>query len=167
MSDVENINSNNSAVMGGNYALANSINASSVAGWTPIGVNASGTVLNSGNGFTGVFEGLGNTISNLNVSTSTQYSGLFGYEGGTLRDVGLTGGAVTGSNFAYVGALAGYESAGTITAAFSGSSVSNGKYEGGLVGQRLRFGDHVVLFDRGCHQQHQWWNLRWWTGRTK
>ena len=61
MGDVANINATGTT-LAGDYALAKPLDATGVT-WTPIGTNGAGTVLNSGNGFTGAFQGLGNTIS--------------------------------------------------------------------------------------------------------
>src|SRR5215831_1537949 len=73
----------------GNFALAKSLDASTVTNWMPIGTNGAGQVLN-GTGFTGAFEGLGNTIANLKISpASGNLIGLFGISDGTIRNVGL------------------------------------------------------------------------------
>jgi filamentous hemagglutinin family protein len=120
-------------VLSGNYALANSIDASTTTGWIPIGTNGSGSILNSGAGFSGTFEGLGNTISNLTVSTgSSNYAGLFGYSTGTIRDLTLTGGSVAGSK--YVGGLTGYQSGGLIDNVVVTVPVSGSSNAGGIVG---------------------------------
>ena len=54
-------------------------------GWIPIGT--------SGQAYTGVLDGGGNTISNLYVSGRSGYLGLFGElgAGGVVRDLGLLG----------------------------------------------------------------------------
>lgn len=73
----------------GYYALAESLNASGVAGFTPIGQSTA---------FTGTFKGLGNTVSNLVISsTSYDEAGLFGQVGssGVVENIGLVGGSVT------------------------------------------------------------------------
>ena len=59
--DLESINST-PTTLSGYYALAYPLNLAGVANWQPIGISGSGAVLN-GTGFTGTFEGLGNTIS--------------------------------------------------------------------------------------------------------
>ncbi len=74
-----------------------------------------GTILNSGNGFTGTFDGLSNQIGNLYVrQVPTDNVGLFGYIGaaGLVRNVGLPNVNVSGSSNS--GAIAGYNK-GTIT----------------------------------------------------
>ena len=129
MADVQAINSG----LSGNYALENSLDATGVSSWNPIGTDGAGNVTNSGNGFTGTFEGLGNKISNLTISdgTITTYVGLFGYSSGTIRDIGLVGGTVTGLD--YTGALVG-ESTGAIISSYSTEDVSGRNGTGGLVG---------------------------------
>ena len=132
MGDVQNVNSG----LNGDYALATPLNATTPPSWVPLGTNGSGHILNNGNGFAGIFEGLGNTISNLTVNIgSNSDAGLFGVSSGTIRDVGLIGGSVGGVN--YVGGLAGLNY-GTITNAYATGTVSGtGSYVGGLVGFNL------------------------------
>ena len=135
MSDVQNISASNTA-LAGNYALATSLDATSILSWTPIGTDGQDNIRNSGNGFTGVFAGLGNTISNLMVNTgSYNYAGLFGVSSGTIRDIGMVGGAVSGGQ--YAGGLVGWNgSGGTISNSYATGAVnSTNKYIGGLVGE--------------------------------
>jgi filamentous hemagglutinin family protein len=129
LADLAAINASNAALTG-DYALAGPIDASSTlsSGWTPIGsANAATT------GFSGVFEGLGNTIANLHDGNApANYIGLFATNSGVVRDVGLTGATtINGSN--YVGGLAG-ENSGTVTDAYSTLSISGVYLVGGLVG---------------------------------
>ncbi|MDE1939021.1 MAG: hypothetical protein KGI68_08365, partial [Alphaproteobacteria bacterium] len=118
----------------GHYALATSLDATGTTGWQPVGTDASSTILNSGGGFSGTFEGLNHTISNLNVDLGVaggaNYAGLFGYAGGTLRDITLTGGSARGS--AGVGLLAGVSS-GIVTNASGSGSVTGVTQAGGLI----------------------------------
>jgi filamentous hemagglutinin family protein len=130
-----NVN-DSSTTLAANYTMARNIDASSTSGWTPIGVDSSGTPLNSGNGFTGIFDGLGNTISNLTISHGTMnYQGLFGVaSNGAIRDLGLIGGSVTGGSS--VGGLAGQATNETISNDYTtGNVTGSGNYVGGLVGQ--------------------------------
>jgi filamentous hemagglutinin family protein len=108
--DLQGINNN----LSGHYALGNNIDASATdtwnagAGFMPIGTSAAP--------FTGTFEGLGHTISDLTIDRPTTSDvGLIGKSGkaAVIRDVGLIGGSVSGSG--YVGALVGQ----------SGGAVSN------------------------------------------
>lgn len=116
--------------LSGNYVLGSNIDATGTSSWnanagfTPIG--------NSTTQFTGTFDGLNHTISNLYISrSSSNYVGLFGFVGsnGTVRDVGLVGGSVKGST--YVGTLVG-DNAGTISNAYA---------TGGLYGVSTNLGE--------------------------
>ena len=99
--------------------------------WTPIG--------NSDNFYTGTFDGNGHVISGLAFDGSSfDYSGLFGYvgSGGTVQNVGLEGGNITGRDF--VGGVAGYIDYGTVTNCYNTGSVtatSSFDYVGGVVGR--------------------------------
>ena len=150
MADVSNVNN---LGLGGSYALAGSLDAS--------GTTYTDALIGSDNShsFIGSFEGLGHTIRNLTVNKSGDFAGLFGYSSGTIRDIGLTGGSVSGttsvgglvgalfgtitnayatgvvSGTAYVGGLVGYlDSGGTISNAYATGAVSGYAHVGGLVG---------------------------------
>ncbi|MGY5776270.1 MBG domain-containing protein [Rhizobium sp. LEGMi135b] len=127
MADVANITS---VGLAGQYALANSLDA---AGTT---YNDALIGPNSINYFTGAFEGLGHTISNLTISKSADGAGLFGYSSGLIQDIGLLNVSVANTNpFArYVGGLVGYQSGNTINNAYVSGSVNAGSNTGGLVG---------------------------------
>ena len=153
MADVSNVNN---LGLGGSYALAGSLDAS--------GTTYTDALIGSDNShsFIGSFEGLGHTIRNLTVNKSGDFAGLFGYSSGTIRDIGLTGGSVSGttsvgglvgalfgtitnayatgvvSGTAYVGGLVGYQdSGGTIGNAYATGAVSGYAYVGGLVGYQV------------------------------
>ena len=116
--------------LSGNYALAVDLNATGYTTLTPIGGQTGE--------FTGTFDGLGNTISDLTIDDTTDtYVGLFGQigAGGTVENLGLTGENVTGSaQGADVGGLAGSND-GTIENAYATGAVTGGSgYVGGLVG---------------------------------
>jgi len=126
----------------GSYALGADINASATATWNsdglggyygfaPVGVYTLSPTYNY-SPFTGQFDGLGHTISNLYINRPTEtYVGLFGYAGGSISNIGLAGASITG--LSNVGGLAGY-SYGTIgNSSFSGS-VKGSSSVGGLVG---------------------------------
>ena len=133
MSGLSGINTDSG--LQGHYALAGSLDASATTGWVPLGTDDAGNLRNSYNGFSGSFTGLGHTVSNLTVDTgSASFAGLFGYATGTLRDIGVAGGSVSGSN--EVGGLVGY-SGGTISDAYATGTVKGYSYAtnvGGLVG---------------------------------
>jgi len=90
--------------------------------------------------FSGSFDGKGYTISDLVINKPfDDYVGLFGKtSGGTISNVGLLGGAVTGKT--YTGALIGYNSGTAITNVYNTGTVTGVAtaqyqgYVGGLVG---------------------------------
>ncbi|OFA02247.1 heme/hemopexin-binding protein precursor [Janthinobacterium sp. HH107] len=120
--------------LGNSYRLAGNIDASGTANWN----DGQGFVpiAGSGSGFSGVFDGGGFTLSNLKIDRSLVpglAAGLFGtVQGGTLRNLTLSGGSVTGR--ANVGALAGEVVSGTISGVNSSVAVSGQRNVGGLVG---------------------------------
>ncbi|MBR0112366.1 MAG: hypothetical protein IJM02_01325, partial [Clostridia bacterium] len=109
--------------------------------WTPIGMD-------NNHIYIGTFDGNGRVIiglSNSGVTDMPQYAGLFGYIGskteggvttkGTVKNVGLVGGSITGNN--YVGGVAGYNNGGSVTNCYNTGDVSGNKNVGGVVGQNL------------------------------
>ncbi len=126
--DLQGINGN----LSGYYALGSNIDATTTsslnsgAGFVPLG--------NTTTSFTGQFDGLGHTISNLTINTpSTNYIGLFGYAdtGSVIRNVGLPNVSVMGSSF--TGALVG-NNLGSVGNTYATGSVSGDFLVGGLVG---------------------------------
>jgi len=99
--------------------------------FTPIGTNTSK--------FTGSYDGGGYTVTGLSVTATGNYTGLFGYVSGTVKNMNVTG-TITqnGSNTAGTGGIAG-ENEGTIdNCTFSGTVRGNGTNNdqvGGIVGQ--------------------------------
>ncbi|HEY8261062.1 MAG TPA: GLUG motif-containing protein, partial [Methylosinus sp.] len=129
-----------------NYALGGNIDASGTntwnagAGFTPVGrVNQNPGILNTP--FTGKFDGLGHTISNLFIDRNVNEGvGLFGNTNNALlQNVGLLNVNIYG-NTDGTGALAGSAS-GTTTIrnsyADGGSVKSRSHFVGGLVGRAL------------------------------
>ncbi|PJJ19069.1 filamentous hemagglutinin family protein [Janthinobacterium sp. 67] len=119
--------------LGNNYRLAGNLDASGTVNWN----NGQGFVpIGGGSGFSGVFDGGGFTLSNLVIDRSQvpgSAAGLFGtVQGGTLRNLILSGGSVAGT--ANVGALAGNVVSGTIENVNSSVAVSGQRNVGGLVG---------------------------------
>jgi filamentous hemagglutinin family protein len=113
--------------LGGNFALAYDLDMA--------GTNYSRTLVgrDSGTAFSGTFAGLGHWLSNFTMSIGANNVGLFGYvDGGTIRDIGITGGNVSGSN--NVGGLVGYMQNGTVLNAYSNANVTGNGNIGGLVG---------------------------------
>ena len=142
---IQSANELQSVGSSGNYALAENIDASGLSSFTPIGESSA---------FNGTFNGLGNTVSNLSVSTNDSYAGLFGNSSGTIANltlanvtvtstgsggyigglIGLNNGAInnvnvtgtlTASTATYLGGLVGYNN-GSITGATAGDSVNGG-----------------------------------------
>lgn len=118
--------------LGNNFGLAGDIDAAVTGGWnagtgfSPIG--------NTSTPFTGSLNGNGHAITGLTINRpSANYIGLISDlgGGGTVSDLGLVGGSITGS-FA-TGALVGYNS-GTVADAYASAHVSGSDYTGGLVG---------------------------------
>ncbi len=114
--------------LAGNYALGRNIDASSIPSFVPLG--------NTTTTFTGQFDGLGHTVSNLSIPTpAANQVGLFGVIGatGTVKDLGLTSVAIQGNSS--VGALAGINFGTIFNTYVSGGSVQGGNgAAGGLVG---------------------------------
>ena len=134
----------------GNYILMENIDLSGIS-WDVLG--------DASTPFTGTFDGNGYTISNLSLSSITNYSGLFGANSGTIKnlnivDANIDAGAIGASilvgnnsgiinncsvsgiiefNTQYTGGLCAYNT-GTISNSTSSATVSNSKYVGGLVG---------------------------------
>ena len=123
--DLNNVRNN----LSGKYIMMNEIDL--VATISPIGTGAS-------NYFSGIFDGNGYTIKGLNTyaAGSTLYAGLFGYNKGTIENVGLINGSVSANASGYVfmpyantyvylyaGSIAGYN-AGTINNCYNTGSVS-------------------------------------------
>ena len=113
--------------LSGNYALGSNIDAAATSTWN---VNAGFAPIST---FTGTFDGLGHTISNLTINRpTTDLVGLFGNgSGSTIRNVGLVGGSVSGRNT--VGVLVGLNF-GTVSNSYATGNVSGASYVGGLVG---------------------------------
>ena len=115
------------------YELEKDIKIEEITNWIPIGESSSKY-------FAGTFKGNGHTISNIAISRSENYTGLFGYveEGATIENVKIENYSIKG-NKAHVGGLAGYNK-GTISKVSTNGTISNGQssntaaYVGGLVG---------------------------------
>jgi filamentous hemagglutinin family protein len=119
--------------MTGRFALGSDIDAGGISGtstwdsgkgFLPVGTLATP--------FTGIFDGLGHTITGLSINRPlTDYVGLFGYKTGVVRNVGLVGGYITGQS--YVGSLVG-RNTGSISSSYSTGAVNGFSEVGGLVG---------------------------------
>ncbi|AZL54674.1 filamentous hemagglutinin N-terminal domain-containing protein [Aliarcobacter skirrowii] len=124
--DASNMNSAMNANKTKNYALGADITLSGNNNWTPIGDNT--------NKFTGNFDGLGHTISNLHINNTLNFQGVFGYtSNSTIKNIGVTNANVTGNQI--VGILVGYASNTNIKNSFSSGQVTGTNWDaGGLVG---------------------------------
>ena len=95
--------------LSGNYALGRTVDMTGVTGFSPIG---------GGSSFTGQFDGLNNTISNLTFSSGASQIGLFSAidAAGRVRDLNLSNVVVTSNatSQSHVGILAG-DNAGQIS----------------------------------------------------
>ena len=110
------------------YELVADIDLSSIPNWEPIGPSTTER-------YTAIFNGNGNTISNLTINRpTTDYVGLFGWTGADaiIRNVGLEEVEVTASN--NVGSLVG-ENRGTVTSSYATGTVDGYNNVGGLVGK--------------------------------
>ena len=121
--------------------LMNDIVATCYNVWTPIGMD-------NNHIYIGTFDGNGCVIiglSNSEVTDMPQYAGLFGYVGskteggvttkGTVKNVGLVGGSISGQN--YAGGVVGYNNGGSVTNCYNtGDVTATGMftYGGGVVG---------------------------------
>ncbi len=95
--------------------------------WTAIGTSYS-------NSFRGTFDGQGNEISGIYINTSSDYQGLFGYvyNGGTVKNVGVTSSYIKNSG-AVGGVVA--RNNGTVSNCYNtGDVTGTGSYVGGFVG---------------------------------
>ena len=88
------------------YRLTADIDMSGVADFAPIGRDYDTR-------FTGTFDGDGHTIRSLRVAPGTANAGLFGYLGGTVRNLNIEGASISATGN-YAGAIAGVINGGTV-----------------------------------------------------
>ena len=133
LADIHGVQGMGSAgMLGKYYKLANDINAAGTASWNAgLGFSPVG---NSTTAFTGAFDGLGRSISDLIINRSGEsYVGLFGNNSGAINGVNLVDANVRG--YYYVGALAGKNS-GTVSNSSATGVIDGGEgYIGGLIGE--------------------------------
>ncbi|WP_121628905.1 YDG domain-containing protein, partial [Poseidonibacter antarcticus] len=105
-----------------NTVLGDDVDASTILNWTPIST------------FSGKFDGLGHTISNLTINKPDEdYVGLFGRTSeATIKNIGVVDVSIIGQN--KVGGLVGYTYDSTIENSYSIGNVTGVGYAGGLVG---------------------------------
>ena len=124
------------ANLGGYYALAGDIDATVTAGWN----GGSGFAPLGGleSDFIGTLDGLGHVVTKLMINRPNDtFIGLFARigTGGAVRNLGLIGGAVVGTNI--TGGLAGYIGETTINNVYNTGTVKGNQFVGGLVGSSL------------------------------
>ncbi|MEJ0037762.1 MAG: YDG domain-containing protein [Gammaproteobacteria bacterium] len=114
--------------LAGNYALGSDLNASGFSGYVPIGNNASR--------FTGTFNGLAHTISNLSISQNANDAGLFGVLDTTalVTSVRMNNTFVSIGGQSNAGSLVGHN-LGTVRDAYTANvNIYSGRQAAGLVG---------------------------------
>jgi filamentous hemagglutinin family protein len=110
----------------GDYALNANLDAQSIANFTMIGSAATP--------FAGIFDGRNHTIDNLTIK-NTDAVGLFAYNSGTIKNLGLTNVTIVGkASSDRVGALVGENSGHVISSYATGSLRSLHGKAGGLAG---------------------------------
>ena len=107
----------------GRYILNSDIDLRG-AEWTPLGTSSLP--------FTGVFNGNGFKISNFKITIDYEYVGFFGYNSGTIKNLGVENITINVKG-RYVGGLVGYN-CGDIICSYAACTVSSSYYVGGLVG---------------------------------
>ncbi|MCL2718229.1 MAG: hypothetical protein FWE14_05560 [Lachnospiraceae bacterium] len=110
--------------LSGNYRLIANINLADVA-WIPLGA--------SNEPFIGIFDGNGHTISNLDINRpDLDYAGLFGVSNGSIFDLKLKSGTITGRD--YVGSIVGNNTGIVENCSVNSLSVNGRNYVGGFAG---------------------------------
>ena len=115
------------------YRLDNDINLSEYQNWIPIGTIA-------GNPFRGNFDGMGNTITGLQINnTALANAGLFGYmvAGASISNLGIVDAEIVSTpavGTTYTGGIVGYNNAGIIKNCFFEGSITASANTIALVG---------------------------------
>ena len=98
--------------------------------WTPIS--------NQDNPFRGIFHGNSHTISNLQITTSSNYQGFFGRNQGTITDL-IVSGNINSNNGLNIGGIVGRNYEGTISNSKSKVTITgNSSQVGGIAGMSTR-----------------------------
>ncbi|MCD8239477.1 MAG: hypothetical protein LUC92_09110 [Clostridiales bacterium] len=112
--------------------------------WTPIGTSA--------NPYFGTFDGGGYTISNMTLTTSSDYGGLFGCvgnssQGGTVKNFTVSGDITLNGDCSYIGGAVGYGAKTALENIISEVNISNTdgtqSNVGGVVGNSNLSGSYV------------------------
>ena len=112
------------------YVLGTDLALSGTNNWTPIGSSSSSA-------FKGNFDGLGHTISNVNINSSDKYVGLFGYtDGATIKNIGVVDASITGTGGAggFGGGDGGEVTVGGLIASATDTTVTNSYTSGDITG---------------------------------
>src|SRR5579883_959652 len=139
-------NPSNSSLWGGNYALSKNIDATNTnngTGWSTTGFSPIG---NSTTAFTGKFDGLNHTVSNLYENVTSSIGGDIGFFGdvstGTIQNLNLSSESINvGISGVNVGGLLGeLTSTGTVSNVSTGGTITlnsnpTSDFIGGLIGQ--------------------------------
>ncbi len=137
---IQNINQLQALVdLAGRYVLGSDIDASNTADWD----NGRGftPLATAGSPFSGQFDGLGHSISQLSINRpTTDYVGLFAAsQNASLRNIGFSAGNIIGRQ--YVGTLVGKNTADAGTSHIFNShvagTITGNSYVGGLAGYNL------------------------------
>lgn len=125
--DVEQLQAINTN-LSGNYALRNSIDATSTEQKDFISIGS-----DNSKAFTGNFDGIDYNIFGLTIKNGEENTGLFGYtNNATISNVTLVGGSITGKD--NVGAIVGSANNTTLTNVVNSAAVSGDSNVGGIVG---------------------------------
>ena len=118
------------------FKLMDNIDLSEYSSWTPIGEYYYPP-------FSGTFDGNGYTIT-VNFSSGSQYAGLFGYNTGKIKNLGVDG-SVEGASTA--GGIAG-ANAGTIENCYNSADIT-GPAAGGIAGENMQDGTIQYCYNTG------------------
>lgn len=94
--------------------------------WKPIGKNVSLR-------YRGIFDGLNHAISGIYINTTNWFTGLFGFNSGTIQNLTIMNSTIIGGNT--VGAFAGLSSNAQLINCHNYGAVSGTCYVGGITGQ--------------------------------
>ena len=98
--------------------------------WSSIGSDSG----NSSNPFSGTFDGQGHTVSGIYINSENDYQGLFGYNEGTIKNIGVTESYIKGDYC--VGGVCGLNNTwrGTISNCYNSGAISGNEEVGGVCG---------------------------------
>jgi hypothetical protein len=99
--------------------------------------------------FSGIFDGAGNKIVNLNINRPDKdFAGLFSFVGATgkIRNVHILTGVVAGRD--YTGGVAGWNK-GSISACYNAGAIVGGEYVGGVAGYNDNQGGISACYNTG------------------